>query len=230
MSSSLSSIWSGFSIPGIRLAASRSSVALLSASDSFSSKKSSVLSPENSLSWIRKSRRANLKRLMSLWYSPRPVTKACTCELQEAMLTAEFLRSKGQHYFWTWGKAVFSKFAQYSRKNNELEIVGSAICVGSNKGVWIMFSSTSWNIRARRTLCSLNPLLWSVSVNTKKMSWTMLRKYCWKNALLTAGSAALAKLLTTSKHTGRYKTRQLRSRQWKELNTYNLILCLRYRA
>lgn len=29
----------------------------------------------------------------------------------------------------------------------------------------------------------------------------MLKKYCWKKALLTAGSAAPAKLLTTSKHT-----------------------------
>lgn len=38
-------------------------------------------------------------------------------------------------------------------------------------------------------------------MRTKKISWTILRKYCWKKALLTEGSPALAKLLTTSKHT-----------------------------
>lgn len=63
------------------MAASRSAVSFACASVSFSSRNSSALSPENSLSWMRKSRRASLNRLMSLWFSARAVTKTSTWAL-----------------------------------------------------------------------------------------------------------------------------------------------------
>ena len=100
------------------------------------------------------------------------------------------------------GNAVFNKLTVNSWKKIELFSAGSGNCAVSYNGCTIAPCSTSWNMRASSWLCSLNPLLWSVSVSTKNVSWTMLRKNCWKKALLTAGSAALAKLLTISMHTG----------------------------
>ena len=127
----------------------------------------------------------------------------------------------------TWGNPLFSKSAVYSLKN--LVLVMSALCVGSNNGAWIWFISTSWNIRASSKLCNLNPLLWSVSVRTKKMSWTILRKYCWKNALETSRSAP-AKLFTTSRHTSNRSTsarqRYTKCIQFNPMSAISLMVCL----
>ena len=69
-------------------------------------------------------------------------------------------------YVCTCGNAVFNKFDVYSLRNCEFEIVESGTAAGSNNGTVIWFVSTSWNIRASNMLCSLKPLLWSVSVRT----------------------------------------------------------------
>lgn len=76
-----SSSWAGLSIPGTRIAADRSSLAFCSASASFSSMYSSALSPENSLSEIRKSRRVLRNRIGSDECSNIRFTNWLTCAL-----------------------------------------------------------------------------------------------------------------------------------------------------
>lgn len=117
----------------------------------------------------------------------------------------------------------------YSFKNVELLIDGSGTAAGSNKGTVIWFVSTSWNMRASNMDWSLNPLLWSVSVSTKKISCMILRKYCWKKAFETAISAP-AKLLMTSRHTAQRSVIERRAHevdaQFNPISAISRIVCL----
>ena len=76
--SSSSWICDGLSMPGTLIAFSCSVAAFAEASSSFSSRKSSALSPSNSLSWMRKSRTAILKRFASKLVSAKATANAST--------------------------------------------------------------------------------------------------------------------------------------------------------
>ena len=80
---SSSSISEGFKRPPTFIARCRSSSLALAAAASRSSVKSSALSPENSLSEIRKSRRMILKRARSELVAKSPSMKDAICALSE---------------------------------------------------------------------------------------------------------------------------------------------------
>jgi hypothetical protein len=122
---SSSSISDGFKRPPTFIALSRSSSFAFEAACSRSSAKSSALSPENSFSEMRKSRRMILNRLRSELVAKRPSMNDAICALW--LVSKTRLEKQGKTYVCRLGNAVASKLPTKLRRNSRLGVPAGAI-------------------------------------------------------------------------------------------------------